>query len=92
MTAIKIHPEDNVATLIRYVEQGAEVRVISSDGDTVQRIRAKNSIPQAHKLAIEKIEKDTDVVKYGEVIGNAIQPIEEGMHVHIHNVESKRVR
>ena len=92
MTAIKIHPEDNVATLINDVEEKSEVTVISSDGETVQRLRAENSIPQAHKLALEKIEANADVVKYGEVIGRTTQPIEVGMHVHVHNVESKRVR
>jgi altronate dehydratase small subunit len=92
MTAIKIHQADNVATLISDVVQGAEVCVISSDGDTVQRLKAKNTIPQAHKLALAQIEQDADIIKYGEVIGRAIQPVEEGMHVHVHNVESKRVR
>ena len=92
MTAIKIHPEDNVATLISDVEQGAEVQVLSSDGDAVQRLKAKNSIPLAHKISLERIEKAADVIKYGEIIGRSTKPIEEGMHVHIHNVESRRVR
>jgi len=92
MTAIKIHPDDNVATLIDDVEEKSEVTIISSDGETVQRVMAKNSIQLAHKLAIANIEKDADVIKYGEVIGRATQPIKEGAHVHVHNVESRRVR
>ena len=92
MTAIKIHPDDNVATLINDVEEKSEETVISSDGKTVQRVSATNSIQLAHKLAIVNIEKDADVIKYGEVIGKATQPIKEGAHVHVHNVESKRVR
>jgi len=92
MTAIKIHPEDNVATLINDVEGKSEVTVISSDGEIVQRVMATNSIQLAHKLAITKIEKDKDVIKYGEVIGRALQSIEEGAHVHVHNVGSRRVR
>ena len=92
MKAIRIHPEDNVATLINDVEQGVEVLIISSDGETVQKLVAKNSIPLTHKLALEKIEADSDVIKYGETIGRSIEPIEEGMHVHVHNVQSRRVR
>ena len=92
MTAIRIHPEDNVATLISDVDAQSEIIVISSDGETVQRVRAENSIQLAHKLALTKIEKDADVIKYGEVIGRATQSIERGMHVHVHNVESRRVR
>jgi len=92
MTAIRIHPKDNVATLISGIKRGAEVSVVSSEGKTVQTVKARNSVPQAHKIALEKIGTDADVIKYGEVIGRARVPIEEGMHVHVHNVESKRVR
>lgn len=92
MTAIKIHPRDNVATAISDIEEKSEVTVLSSEGKTVQRMVAKNSIPLAHKIAITKIEKDECVIKYGEVIGKALQFIEEGAHVHVHNVDSRRVR
>ncbi len=92
MTAIKIHPDDNVATLINDTEEKSEVIIISSEGETVQRVKALNSILLAHKLAIAKIEKDADIIKYGEVIGRATQSIGKGAHVHIHNVDSRRVR
>jgi altronate dehydratase small subunit len=39
-----------------------------------------------------KISKGQDVLKYGEVIGQATQDISEGKHVHVHNVESLRGR
>ena len=92
MKAIKIHPEDNVATLINDVEQGDGVVIVSSDGETILRLVAKNSIPLGHKLALEKIEPDSDVIKYGETIGRTVEAIEEGTHVHVHNVQSRRVR
>ncbi len=92
MRAIKIHPDDNVATLINDAEKKSEVTVISSEGDAVKRVMAIDSIQLAHKLAIADIDKDADVVKYGEVIGRATQPIVEGAHVHVHNVDSRRVR
>ncbi len=92
MTAIKIHPDDNVATLINDAEGESKVIIISSNGDTVRRVQVTNSLQLAHKLAIEKIEKNTDVIKYGEVIGRATQSIEAGDHVHVHNVVSLRVK
>ena len=50
------------------------------------------SIPFGHKIAIVRIGRNELVLKYGEVIGEATEPIEEGEHVHVHNVKSLRVR
>ena len=38
------------------------------------------------KLALCRIQKGEPVVKYGEWIGIAACDIEQGMHVHVHNV------
>jgi len=88
--AIVMHPEDNVATLIRDVSVGevVEVRV----EDETKHIKAKQTIPFGHKIALRKIEKGENVIKYGEVIGKATKTIEKGEHVHVHNVKSTRGR
>lgn len=52
----------------------------------------RQPIPFGHKLALGKIEKRKAVIKYGEEIGRAIEDIDAGQHVHIHNVESLRGR
>jgi len=92
MKAIKIHTDDNVATLIGKVEKGENVSIFSAEGKVVGTVTASSAIPLGHKLSVEEIGMDADVVKFGEVIGKAVQVIEKGMHVHVHNVESRRVR
>jgi len=85
-------PKDNVATLLSDVEAGAIVTVTSAGGDVVKEVEAAQSIPFGHKIAVARIERKERVLKYGEVIGEATEPIEEGEHVHVHNVKSLRVR
>jgi altronate dehydratase small subunit len=92
ITAIKMHIKDNVATMIQEVDAGKGLSVISAGGSFVAHIKSNTAIPLGHKIAIERIGKDDDVVKYGETIGRAVRPIEKGEHVHIHNVESKRIQ
>ncbi|MEZ5830930.1 MAG: altronate dehydratase family protein [Dongiaceae bacterium] len=44
-------------------------------------------IARGHKLAILPIEAGAPVRKFGQIIGNATQPIAPGQHIHVHNVE-----
>ncbi len=92
MRALRIHPEDTVATVLADVEEGDEVTVISDDGKTLRAIVATGAIPMAHKVSLEKTEVGEKIVKYGEVVGRATHSIGKGAHVHTHNVESMRVR
>jgi len=90
--AVMMAPKDNVATLLSDVEVGAVVVVTSADGNVVKEVKAARSIPFGHKIAIARIGRNELVLKYGEVIGEATEPIEEGEHVHVHNVKSLRAR
>lgn len=92
MTGIMLHPDDNVATLIKEIDEGEEVSIFSDKGEIVNIIIAAEPIPQNHKISLQTIKNGADVVKFGEVIGRATQLIQEGDHVHVHNVESKRVK
>ncbi len=91
MTALKLHVHDNVATVLKEVETGESVSVLSDEGEIVETIMALGLIPQNHKVALRPIKISGDVVKFGEVIGRATESIRQGEHVHIHNVASKRV-
>ncbi|MGQ9720008.1 MAG: UxaA family hydrolase [Candidatus Jordarchaeum sp.] len=84
--ALVMDPRDNVATVVEDIEPGTNVPVNVSG--KLKEIKVKQKIPFGHKFAIIKISKDEKVIKYGEVIGLATQPIAEGDHVHIHNVHS----
>jgi len=90
--AVMMDPKDNVATLLSDAEAGAVVFVTSADGKMVKEVEAARLIPLGHKIAIARIGRNELVLKYGEVIGEATEPIEEGEHVHIHNIKSLRVR
>ena len=46
----------------------------------------RTRIPAGHKVAIRAIEPGGRVVRYGQVIGFATQPIAPGEHVHVHNI------
>lgn len=83
---IIINLKDNVAIAIKKLEKNQKYDL---QGDT---IIIKDNIEAGFKLAIKNIEKGDKVIKYGEVIGRAIQDIEIGEIVHIHNLEGMRGR
>jgi len=88
--AIVMDPKDNVATLLTDVNKNDVVQV--STGEKLTELRVQEKIQFGHKFAVKRIDKGENVVKYGEVIGQATQDIDEGHHVHVHNVESLRGR
>ena len=75
---IQLHEADNVAIVLSNLEEGA--RVEAPD------LQARCRVPQGHKIAVKPIESGEDIVKYGQIIGNASQSIAPGEHVHVHNV------
>jgi altronate dehydratase small subunit len=89
--AIQIDEKDNVATTTSEVEVGEALEVISPDGKIILKPKLAEPIPFGHKLAIKPIKKDENIVKYGEVIGVATQPIKAGAWVNTHNVGSARM-
>lgn len=89
--AIMIDDKDNVATAIVAIDIGDEVEVISSRQEVVCCIKAKDSLPLGHKIAISDIKKGAEVKKYGTAIGKAAKNITSGEYVHIHNVQSNRL-
>jgi len=79
--AVRIHPADNVATLLCDVAAGASV---SWDGE--KSITTRESVPEGHKLALGGIPLGAAVRKYGHPIGTAGRDIAAGEHVHTHNL------
>jgi len=85
--AMMINPKDNTATALGDIEAGDTVSLVSKSGQ-VGEITVQQAVPLGHKLALTSIGKGDKVLKYGEVIGLATQPINKGEYVHVHNVES----
>src|SRR5437870_4041868 len=75
---IRIHPDDNVVIARRQLLGGT---VVETEGMTIVGL-----IPPGHKIATRAIAEGEPVWRYGQIIGNATQPIAPGQHVHTHNL------
>lgn len=87
---VMMKPQDKVAVALSNIEAGAQLEVVCQD-KTFQ-VTLKDQIEFGHKFAVVPIQKDEDILKYGEVIGVAVRDITAGEHVHVHNLEGKRGR
>lgn len=77
---IKIHPKDNVAVALATVAQGTLVNI---DGVAISLLE---DIPKGHKVALRNIHADEDVIKYGFPIGHVTLSVQQGRHIHSHNL------
>ncbi|MBI5716403.1 MAG: altronate dehydratase [Burkholderiales bacterium] len=76
---IRIHPGDNVVIARRQLLSGT---VLADEGG----VTVAGLVPPGHKVATRAIAAGEPVRRYGQVIGNATQPIAPGQHVHTHNL------
>lgn len=77
-----LHPDDNVVVLTQAVPAGARVEVAGV------RVELPDALGLGHKLARKAIPEGERIVKYGVPIGSATEGIEQGAHVHLHNMRS----
>lgn len=80
---IRIHNKDNVVVALTDFKIGENIEI---DG---KNIELKADIPRGHKIAVQDINKDKDIIKYGLPIGYALEDIFAGDHVHVHNARTK---
>ncbi len=76
---IRLNKHDNVGVTL--VDLG------SGDPIGVENLIARVPVPAGHKVAIKNINIREPVLKFGQIIGFAANPIEPGDHVHTHNLE-----
>lgn len=88
---LKVHQDDNVATLFADVTKGDLVIIADKEGNRWE-LSAKDRIPYGHKIALSELSSGAEILKYGECIGAATVNIHCGEHVHIHNMDSLRGR
>jgi altronate dehydratase small subunit len=88
--ALIIDSKDNVATVLDDISLGDEVG--ARLGKKTRSLKAVERIPFGFKVALVDIPKGGTVLKYGEAIGRASQPIKKGQLVHVHNIEGARGR
>ena len=85
--AIVIHEKDTVATALELLRAG-DVIPVEIQNHT-EKIKLLSEIPAGHKFALTDMETGTDIIKYGEPIGQSTIKIAQGEHVHRHNVTSR---
>ncbi|XOQ44251.1 MAG: Altronate dehydratase [Clostridium sp.] len=85
-SVIRVNEKDNMVTCLRPIKAGETVFL---DG---QSYVATSDIPQFHKMSISTIKKGEYCYKYGQVIGVAMENLNPGDYVHVHNMESTRGR
>mgnify|MGYP000912657886 CR=1 FL=1 len=66
---IKINSADNVAVAINHIGKGTVV---------IDGVSARNDIPQGHKIALEEIPEGSPIIRYGVILGYALQDIRKG--------------
>ncbi len=82
LDTIQLNEQDNVAVALRDLPKGLVITV------NEREILLKDEINRGHKIAIQDITLNEDVIKYGYPIGHAIQAISLGEHVHTHNTKT----
>lgn len=75
---IHINPKDNVAVALRPIEKGTAFSGVTANMD----------IPQGHKMALQSMAENDQVMKYGFSIGHATAAIAPGDWVHTHNMKT----
>ncbi len=78
---IIINPTDNVAIALTDITSGDVARLPEAG-----EITARDDIPFSHKIALRDFARGEDIIKYGEVIGQAGEDIGRGHWIHTHNL------
>lgn len=79
---------DNTLTALKDLAKGAVLVTEEGSPDLV----LVEDVPYAHKFARTQIPKDAEVIKFGEVIGRAVNDIQPGALVHVHNIVGLRAK
>ncbi|GJM75282.1 hypothetical protein HMSSN036_74980 [Paenibacillus macerans] len=79
---MKMNPRDTVAVALRPIEAGEEIAF-----DALS-VKAREAIPQGHKIALADLAAGSAVIKYGYPIGRAAADIAQGEWVHTHNLKT----
>ncbi len=90
LEAIMFHPADNTAVALTDLPQDKTL-TLTAEGQT-REVTLIKPITYQHKFSIVPINRGEKVLKYGQVIGEAIKDIEAGEHVHIHNMVGLRIK
>ncbi len=83
--ALVIDQKDNVAVALTDLDSGDGCLVIE-EGGRQYVITVLDTIPFGHKFALNHMNKEDPVYKYGEAIGVLTKPTARGGWIHSHNM------
>ena len=86
INALMMDVRDNVVTCVKEVAAGNDV--VYRKGSEVCTIRAEETIPYCHKIALVDLAEGADVLKYGELIGRTNRAVAAGHLVNHENIYS----
>jgi altronate hydrolase len=81
--AVRVHPDDDVAVLIRPLPAGSEVVVEGA------RVTLAEDVPAGHKVALRALRAGEAVHKYGMPIGAVTTDVAPGTWLHAHNLKTR---
>ena len=87
---VLLNEADNVGNAIEDIKAGCEAAYLLAGKPCA--VAAAEDIRFGFKIALKKIPKDDDIIKYGEIIGLADRDISPGELVHVHNIKGRRGR
>lgn len=79
---IKINEKDNVIVALRDLSKNEVIEIENKN------IEVKEDIKRGHKIAIDNISLEENIIKYGYPIGHATKNISVGEWVHTHNIRT----
>jgi len=82
MTAILLHPDDNILVVTAAIAPGDAVPIDAA------AVIVPMAVQVGHKIARRALSLGETVVKYGAPIGSMTAPAAAGDHVHLHNMKS----
>lgn len=85
---IVLADNDNVATVLESVVCGEEICIMNQEFAKKGTVLASEDIPYMHKICLQTIEMEGEIIKFDACIGISIMKIGVGQLVHIHNVQS----
>ncbi|GFH41527.1 altronate hydrolase [Lactococcus hodotermopsidis] len=81
-TFIKLNARDNVVVALRPIEKGEKLSVCGVE------IITQEPIMQGHKMALENLAENENVIKYGYPIGHTTAEVKQGGWIHTHNCQT----
>lgn len=84
------HKGDHVGVATSDIKAGSTVIGVYMEDDSTIEMVANGNIPLGHKIAIEKLQPNAKVLKYGIAVGYTPQGFKMGDYVHTHNMKTAR--